>query len=215
MYVLLTVLALAGGVFLMFSWRGLRRRRLLRGLGNGAAGISCVLGAALGSALLLNLYTYQRLTHESAVAQLSFRQLKPRQYSVELIDPRDGSTQRYRLQGDEWQLDARILKWTGTANLLGLNAHYRLERLSGRYHDIELEVSEPRSAYALAEQAGLDLWHLAQRYPDWLPFADATYGNATYLPMADRARFEVWVSQSGLLARPANEAAQRALKKWE
>jgi hypothetical protein len=40
------------------------------------------------------------------------------------------------------------------------------------------------------------------------------YGSATYLPMADGADYEVTVSQSGLVARPLNDAARLAVGAW-
>ena len=49
------------------------------------------------------------------------------------------------------------------------------------------------------------MWALAQAQPRWLPFVDAIYGSATYLPMADGARYEVTLGQSGLIARPKGE----------
>ena len=122
--------------------------------------------------------------------------------------------QVFLLNGDDWQLDARLLKWHGWANLLGLDAQYRLERISGRYRDIELERSAPRSVYQLAENPGLDLWQMATEHRDRLRFVDAVYGTATYLPMADGARFQVSVGQSGILARPLNEPARNALSGW-
>ena len=67
---------------------------------------------------------------------------------------------------------------------------------------------------ALAPQAGIDLWALLRRYHDYLPLADALYGSAAYVPMADGAVYVVSVSASGLVVRPANEAAQRAVGGW-
>ena len=45
------------------------------------------------------------------------------------------------------------------------------------------------------------------RYRSWVPWLDALYGSATFLPMADGALYEIKVSQSGLVARPLNQAA--------
>jgi hypothetical protein len=47
-----------------------------------------------------------------------------------------------------------------------------------------------------------------------LPFVDAVFGNAVYLPMADGARYQVTLGQSGLIARPLNESARDATKGW-
>jgi len=69
--------------------------------------------------------------------------------------------------------------------------------------------------YALSENPGLDLWMLSTRYPRWLPFVDAVYGSATYMPMAHGARYQVSMTQSGLVARPMNQAAATATESWK
>ena len=107
-----------------------------------------------------------------------------------------------------------MLKWHPPANLLGLDAQYRLERLSGRYADVADETSRPRTAHDLADEPGLDVWTLARRHSGWLPLVDASYGSATYLPMADGARFSVSLPQSGLIARAENPAAREAAADW-
>ena len=164
----------------------------------------------LGVAVALNLRTYARLTHEEPVAELSFEARGPQRWRATLTTVSDLSKRSFDLAGDEWQLDARVLKWRGWANVLGLDARYRLERVSGRYRDIAQERSAPRSVYALGEEPAFDLWSLASQYPDWLPFVDAVYGSATYLPMAEGATYEVSLTQSGLIARPQNAAARAA-----
>jgi hypothetical protein len=98
--------------------------------------------------------------------------------------------------------------------VLGLDAQYRLDRLSGRYRSIEQERSDERTVYPLSENPGIDVWQLRQQYPKWLPFVDAVYGSATYMPMADGARYRVSMTQTGLIARPANGAAQTAAAGW-
>jgi hypothetical protein len=107
-----------------------------------------------------------------------------------------------------------VLKWRPPANLLGLDARYRLERLSGRYVEVENESTRLRTVHGLATERGLNVWNLAQRYRRWLPLVDARYGSAAYLPMADGARFSVSLTQSGLIARAENEAAREATARW-
>ena len=60
----------------------------------------------------------------------------------------------------------------------------------------------------------IDLWQLVHDYHRWLPWFDALYGSATYLPMADGALYDIKASPSGLLARPLNEAARNAVGNW-
>ncbi len=118
------------------------------------------------------------------------------------------------LRGDEWQLDARILKWHGIAFLFGFDTVYRLDRLSGRYRDIAQERTAERTVYSLGEDRGLDLWTIVQKHGRWLPWVDAVYGSATYMPMVDRGSYNVLISTTGLLTRPRNDIAREAVRKW-
>jgi len=167
-----------------------------------------IAASAVAALLAMALRGYDRLTYERPVAQLEFAARGPQQFEATLTRLPEGARETFVLAGDEWQLDARVLKWRGYANLLGLDARYRLERVSGRYRDIEQERVAPRSVFALGESSPVDLWALAEAHPQWLPFVDAVYGSATYLPMAPGAKYEVALTQSGLIGRPANDAAR-------
>lgn len=208
------VVALLGLALLVSGWRRLVRRRLIAGSARGLMGLALLAAAALGALAALNLYTYHRLTHEAPVCELRLRAVAPQSYRVELVPANGTAAQVYDVRGDEWQIDARILKWRAFATWIGFDTLYRLERLSGRYRDLEKERTEPRTVYLLSDDRGLDVWSLARRYAGWLPVVDAVYGSSTYLPLADGARYTVTVSASGLVARAANEAAETAVREW-
>ncbi|MES1943164.1 hypothetical protein PC39_03537 [Salinisphaera sp. PC39] len=212
--ILIVALLLAAGLFFLgLSGARIRRRRPLAAARSACAGGGCLTLGGLLIAAGLNLYTYARLTYEQPVATVTFEHRGDGRYLARLAQP-GKPTRRYELAGDEWQLDARVLKWRAPANLLGLDAQYRLERLSGRYADVVDETSRPRTAHDLADEPGLDVWTLARRHSSWLPLVDASYGSATYLPMADGARFSVSLTQSGLIARAENRAAREAAADW-
>ncbi len=209
------VIALLGVLLFVKGMLRLRRGRLIAAGAHGVFGATLIAIGTLVLAVSINLYTYSRLTLERDVATLEFTKHGDEQYKATLVESGSDLVHSYMLRGDEWQIDARILKWRGVGNLLGLDASYRLERLSGRYQNVAREQSETRTVYGLNENLGLDVWVLAQRAERWLPLADATYGSATYLPMADGAEYYVTVSQTGLVARPANEAARDATNNWD
>lgn len=192
----------------------LRRLRVASGCACGAGGCALLaLGVALAAAGL-NLHTYQRLTAEAPVATLAVSRTGAERYHV-LLDPANGGIARnYELAGDEWQLDARILRWRGPAALLGFDTRYRLERLAGRYRDADTASRRLPTVYDLAPDRGLDLWGLASRHGRWLPLVDARYGSATYLPLAEGARYTITIGRDGLIARPDNAAAQAAVAEW-
>ena len=209
------IIAFFGLLLLILACQRLFRGRLIAAGGAATTGALLLALAALLFVISLNLHTYARLTHERPVAEIVFQQRGPQSFNATLTRVPDGEIQMFVLSGDEWQLDARVLKWKGWANLFGLDAQYRLERVSGRYRDIEQERTAERTVYPLSENPGLDLWQLTFDHPSRLPFVDAVYGNATYMPMSDGARYEVSITQSGLVARPVNAAAQQAAGSWK
>ena len=207
------IFGLVAFFFLIRTVRCTRRSRFLRASGSG---LSAAVSAALaGAALLLafTYYSYGRLTSEKVISNIQFRQTAADEYEARLMIT--GERDRlYGLRGNEWQLDARLINWKPPATILGLDPVYRLERLSGRFSEVERERSEVRTVHALTQEPYLDVWALARQFPLLTPGVDAYYGTATYVPMADGARFEVSLSRDALIARPVNDAARDAVGRW-
>ena len=129
------LIALFGLLLLALACQRLFRARFVAAAGSGMMGALLLAGAALFFVVSLNLHTYNRLTYEQPVAEIVFEARGPQHFRATLAQVPSGELQMFMLAGDEWQLDARVLKWKGWANLLGLDAQYRLERVSGRYRD--------------------------------------------------------------------------------
>ncbi|MGI9219713.1 MAG: hypothetical protein ACR2QS_01595 [Woeseiaceae bacterium] len=216
MFVLIAAAAIftiLGAILLRATLGQLRKGRIVRATGSVAFGaVSAALGVA-AVLLCMSYLGYQRLTAEQHVAVIEFAQDGEDVYTARLM--LDGQLDRMLpIRGDEWQLDARILTWKPPATILGLDPVYQLERLSGRYSNIERERSEPRTVHSLAEERPLDFWNLAREFPRYTPGIDAFYGTATYLPLADGARFQVTLSRDALIARPVNQQAREAVGDW-
>jgi len=210
---LIVILGLIGLLLLIVGVRRFRVMNMGSGVFSSAAGLVFLLLAAAALALVMNLRTYQRLTSETPAGELDLSRVAPHQYDAVLTYP-DGTAAVFLLRGDEWQVDARILKWQGTVNLLGFDSALKLDRISGRYTDIADERTQPRTVYQLRSPETIDFWDLARRYHRWLPWVDALYGTATFLPMADKGSYEISASQTGLIARPLNEAARNSVSGW-
>jgi len=169
-----------------------------------------LLPLALGALVIAvgwNLYTYAALTREAPVAELGFRQTGPQTFEARVVLA-DGRQLAPTLRGDDWRIEAQVLKFHGWASMLGAEPRYRLDRLSGRYRAAEQERSAPRSVVELIPRRGVDVWQWAEQYPGWLPFVDASYGSGAYLPMHDGARYRVSLGQSGLIARRIDASAK-------
>ena len=212
-YLLIGILLLLGLWLLIGGVRRVWRRAPLRGSLQGVTGLLFLALAALAIALAMNLHTYQILVQDQPVAEVRFEALGPQYFRVYLL-PVAASSQVLELRGDQWQIDARVLKWHGLANLLGMKTAYRLERLSGRYSDVQQERQGIRSVYRLDNDKGIDLWALVQKSERKLPWLDAVYGSAAYMPMVDKAQYQVSISNSGLVVRADNAIAQKAIDDW-
>ncbi|MCH9693129.1 MAG: hypothetical protein K0U72_01350 [Gammaproteobacteria bacterium] len=208
-----TVFTLIALFFVFSMMRHLRRRRPLRATGSLAGGVA---SASVGGASILlafSYYGYGRLVDEQIVSQIEFRQSMPGEYVARIMV--DGRTDRsFALRGDEWQMDARVINWKPPATLLGLDPIYQLDRISGRYSDVDDEMLEPRTVYSLSDAPPLDVWQVARKFPVLMPGVDAYYGTATYLPMAHGARFEISLTRTALVARPLNDEARTAVGQW-
>jgi hypothetical protein len=210
--VAIIVFAVLGVILFILGIQRVWRRRVLMGSLEGLVGLLLLAIAALMAAISINLYTYDRLTHESKIAEISFQVIGPQHFGAVVTLKNKGEI--LDLRGDEWQIDARVLKWRGMAVLIGFDTLYRLDRLSGRYRDITQERTGLRTVHSLSEEQGLDLWMVGRRYAHWIPWVDAVYGSATYMPMVDGASYTVSVSSTGLLARPSNDIARKAIGVW-
>lgn len=190
------------------AWRQRRRFGALLRLSLCLAFLLAGLGLALLGGAILD---YLQLGQDERVARISLRQIEPQRWSARL-ETADAQHRSFELRGDEWQLDARLIRWKLPALLAGAPNLYRLERLSGRYGDPKQELEAPRSVHALANDAFPDLWTLKRQFPQYLSFVDADYGSAAYLPMLDGASYDVSLgTRGGLVAKPADARTQALL----
>jgi hypothetical protein len=210
---LLALTMVAGGLAALLHGRPYRA---LSGITGGGALLVIALAVLL---LGFDFQTYHRLAYERPVAAVDLHQTGDKAFAVTVTQPEPSGQiasqpSSYAVQGDEWRVEARVLKWKSWANVLGLDPRYRLDRLSGEYVDTAEEVSAPRSVYDL--RAPVDQFTVARLAAklNRAKLIDTVYGSAVLMPMADGARYELSMSQSGLVARPANDAAQKAVEAW-
>ncbi len=169
---------------------------------------------AVGS-ISYDIYSYKQILAEQPVATINFELVEDHYFVAVLADTKAGTQKRFNLHGDQWQLDARIIKWKGYFSGFGIKPAYRLDRLSGRYFDIEKESIAKRSVYSLGNTPyQIDVWRFIDEQAKWFSVIDAYYGSATYLPMKNGALYEISLSSTGLVARPLNDVASKAVAEW-
>lgn len=152
---------------------------------------------------------YRLLGEETPIVDIDAHILSPQRWALTLSWP-DGSTRQVLLSGDDWRIEAVVLKWKLPALLSGLPPLYRLDRLSGRYDDPAQEASAPRTVVSLDEGNAFDLLNLSRQYPSWLPEVDTVYGSGAFLPLVDQGHYSISLMRTGaLVARPDDATAQR------
>ena len=176
----------------------------------GFAGFGLLLIAFLLTMSGLNITSYSQLAEGQPIANVSFVKLNEQSFQTTVVNVQTGVQQEFSIDGDQWQVDARVLR----LSLAGKTPFYKLERISGRYYSLEQERSNLKSAYQLNDNSiGFDLWSIFKGKN--LGLIKANYGSATYMPMADGATFSVEIGVSGLQVKPVNDQAKHIVNEWQ
>ena len=190
------ILTIAGLIALFRAQVGSFTLRILLGL----LLIAC---GGLSGMVGIGTQGYQSLTQEEVAAQISVSPIAPQRFAATVHFP-DGRTTNFILSGDEIYVDAHILKWQPLANFFGLHTAYELDRIGGRYRDIEQERNAERTIHSLSQDKSVNLFGLRQRHTFLAVLLDAKYGSATFVPVIQAAELELRVSTTGLLMRELN-----------
>lgn len=199
--------AVCGLAFLIAAFGAARRVKAVRMGVHLFFAIALFAIAGFFSALSIGTQGYRALTREEVAAVVETQPLGPQRFRVRVRFP-DGRVTAHTLAGDELYVDAHILKWKPVANILGLHTAYELDRVGGRYQQLNDEQNAPRTIYGLGEKKPVDMFNLRQRYAVLAPLLDAEYGSATFVAVEQPATLEVRVSTTGLLIRKAESVAQ-------
>lgn len=195
--------------------RMLVRRGWILAWMRGMLGIVLLVVSALFVLVALDLLSYQQMMRDKSIGTISFVKTGEQAYTAHVLLAGDTKEQSYELKGDQWQVDARVIRWKGMFNAFGAKPGYRLDRLSGRYYSLADERAAERTVYPLSSsEYGLDLWAWANEHES-MPWIEAVYGSATFLPMKDGALYEITLTSTGLAARALNDVAQKAMHQWQ
>ncbi len=196
------VLAVPGGLLVLAGLVALRRRRRFLFVLRTMLGILLLVTGGLLWAISIGLNGYRALTREEVAARVIVQPLnEPQRFSATFHITGRPEAIHYELAGDALYVDAHVLKWKPAANMIGLHTAYELDRVSGRYDDIERERAAVRTVYSLAPERRIDLFEMRQRFAFLSPLLDAEYGSGTFVSVTEPAELEVRVSTTGLLIR--------------
>jgi hypothetical protein len=156
--------------------------------------------SALFGTISIAIQGYHALTREDLAAVVKIEPTGVHKFVARFRLP-DGSEKTFALSGDQLYVDARILKWKPAANLFGLHTAYELDRVAGRYQNLNDEQNKARTVYSLSKDKPLDMFNLRRTFEILKPLVDAEYGSATFIDLNNYEELQIMVSTSGLLIR--------------
>ncbi|WP_296992271.1 hypothetical protein [Thalassospira sp. UBA1131] len=157
-----------------------------------------VLSVALVASMGLTILTYVRLTAEEPIAKMYFEPIGEDLFEAHLAAGEGGDVGIFEIYGDQWRIDAEFIKLKPWANVMGMDARYKLVRFEGRYRDINDENTKPKMAYDLGQGDALDLMNYLA---EWNFLVDAEYGSSTFTDIRQDTLYTVYRTQSGIIVR--------------
>jgi len=169
------------------------------------------------STLLLDLSSYQQLSQQQDLFEVSINKIKNQQFELILEKKTSGVKHRYVLEGDQWQLDYRLIRLTASAFLLSSNHFFKFTRLSNRYSSSEDQLSQRQIIFELEELAVYqpDLWSFLYSNQRYLPFIDTVFGGSVFVPLEDGAIYTIRTGFAGITVKALNDQANTAIINWQ
>ncbi|MBI3088569.1 MAG: hypothetical protein HYY91_06795 [Candidatus Omnitrophica bacterium] len=207
---LLGALGLVVGVLsCLAAWRraGLmvKCRGLLSGLVYAGLGSGCL-------AFALTLRAFDAVVQKTPAAEVRCRWRSPQAFTLTLTRLRQGTRQApqtFELRGDQWSVSGGMVTWHPWLTALGLPSYHRLTRVSGRFSRAAQERLVAPTAFEV-DGEGDWLWAWWYRLDPYLPFVEAAYGSAAFLPVDPDVIATVSVTPSGYLIERVRLDPRRA-----
>jgi len=130
--------------------------------------------------------------------------------NIELFPKTDNTRKKtFLFNADEWVIEGRIIQWRSFMGMFGVRSYYQVERLCGRYLDIEKEKKYPRIVYELYDKPDA-FWYFVYRNQRLIPFIEAAYGNSAFIRFEAGKVFYVYVTNSGFMIKDMTEPKKRS-----
>jgi len=200
--------ALLGLIFLIMAIGALKKRKLFGTAMNFVTALLILSLSALFGTISIALQGYQALTREELAAIVKVQPVGEQKFIARFTMPA-GSEKVFSIAGDQLYVDAHILKWNPLANIFGLHTSYELDRVAGRYENLDDEKKKVHTVYSLSKDRPLDIFKLRHRYAILKPLLDTEYGSATFIYTKSTEEFRVMVSTTGLLIRKTGKEASQ------
>jgi hypothetical protein len=208
------VLFIVAVVAIAVSLKLLVNKKWIMGFLRGTAGIVLLVFSVVVVLTGKDLYSYKSSADDMAIVTLSFHKKEGNTYLVELQGPSSFYASK-TIEGQQWQINARMFKWPPLLSLVGLTAGYRLESLSGRFIELQLDqMVGQKPPEMLNEDSAFDVWSFLNQHPAAMPLMTAYMATPGFVPTADGAIYEVKLTGQNLTVDAVNEPAKNALKNW-
>ena len=199
-------------IALALSAKFLLNKKWLIGFSRGCLGLFLLLLTVLLGFSASDIFSYKAVENNYSVVTLSFRKKEGNSYHVELQEA-GGSYYASDIEGQQWQLNMRMFKWTPLFGAVGFRPGYRLEDISGRFIELQLDKMVEKPELKKMNVSGqIDVWQFLNQHPAAFPSVEAYIGSPGFIPVADGAIYDVILSGQNLTVNPLNDAAQSALK---
>lgn len=199
-------------VTIAVSAKLLLNKKWLLGFFRGCLGIFLLLVTVILGFSAKDIFSYKAVQNNHSVVTLSFRKKEGNDYHVELQEA-TGNYYASDIEGQQWQLNVRMFKWAPLLGAMGFRPGYRLENISGRFIELQLDkMVEKPELKKMNVSEPLDVWDFLYRHPAAFSLAEAYIGSPGFIPVADGAIYEVILSGQNLTINPLNDAATAALK---
>ena len=153
------------------------------------------------SVVVIGTEGYLALVKEEAVATLTVSPTGKQSFHARM-DFNDGSHQVFALKGDELMVDAYVLKWKPWVNLLALHTAYRLDRIRGRYSELDDEKNKEQTVYAINVKSNRGLAQWREDFQVLALLLDVEHGSASFASAEKNKVYQLVVTTNGLLIRP-------------
>ncbi len=188
-------------VYLLFSLFGrIRKVKVLSSIRKLTSLLLFSFITASLSFLLIGIQGYQALTHETLIATVSIVPKQSQTFEA-IVQLENRQPQTFQLSGDEVMFEANVLKWKPWSNILGLKTAYRLDRIRGRYLNIEDEKNKPSTLFSLNNNDSPDIAEWREQYQNLSFLLDVEHGSASFTSANQEKRFELMMTTNGLLLR--------------
>jgi hypothetical protein len=140
---------------------------------------------------------YNSLTKENIIATIQFDKIQNKQqtYIAHLYSYDNSKIGDYKIYGDQWRIDSNFFKMKYWANIFGIDSKYALNRLEGRYKNIEDENNKKNISYSIEEHKIIYIFDL---------FIDIQYGSSVYKEIDINKKYIILKTPTGLIVRDKN-----------